>query len=58
MAVGGGEVVDEPRQAQGDLVGNLGRADPADGGVQVPAGPVLDRVGGSQAADRERDNLP
>jgi hypothetical protein len=46
LSVSGVEVVAEPRQVQGDLVGNLGRADLADGGVEVPAGPRLDRVWG------------
>ncbi len=54
MAVGGVEVVAEPRQVQGDLVGDLGRADAADGGVEVAAGPGLDRVRGGETADRER----
>jgi len=58
VAVGGGEVVGEPGEVQGDLVGYLGGANAADGGVQVSAGQVLDRVGGGQVADRERDNLP
>ncbi len=39
MAVGGVEVVAEPGQVQGDLVGDLGRADAADGGVEVASGP-------------------
>jgi hypothetical protein len=33
VAVGGVEVVAESGQVQGDLVGDLGRADAADGGV-------------------------
>ena len=57
VAVSGVEVVAEPGQVQGDLVGDLGRAHAADGGVEVPTGPVFDRVGGGEAAGRERRNL-
>jgi hypothetical protein len=49
VAVGGVEVVAEPGQVQGDLVGDLGGADAADGGVEVAAGPCLDRVPGRRA---------
>jgi len=54
VAVDGVEVVAEPGQVQGDLVGDLGGTDPADGGIEVPAGPRLDRVRGGKAADRQR----
>jgi hypothetical protein len=43
-SVGTGEV-------QSGLIGDLGRTDPVDRGVEVAAGPVLDRV------DRERSDL-
>jgi hypothetical protein len=57
VAVGGVEVVAEPRQVQGDLVGDLGGAHAADRGVEVAAGPRLDRVRGGETADRQRHNL-
>ena len=54
VAVGACEVVAEPREVQGDLVGDLGRTGSANGGVEVPAGPVFDRVGRGEPADRNR----
>jgi len=52
VAVDGVEMVAESREVQGDLVGDRGRVDAVQGGVEVPAGPVLDRVGGGETADR------
>jgi hypothetical protein len=57
VAEGGVEVVAEPRQVQGDLVGDLGGAHAAHSGVEVAAGPGLDRVRGGETADRQRHNL-
>ena len=39
------------------LRGDLDGADAVDGGGKAPAGPVLDRVGGGEAAEREGHNL-
>jgi hypothetical protein len=46
VTVGVGEVVAEPGQVQGDLPGDLYRADPADRSVEISARPLPDRVRG------------
>ena len=51
------EVVAEPGQVQGDLIGDLGRAYPADRGVEIPAGPFFDCVRSGQTSKRQRQNL-
>jgi hypothetical protein len=56
MAMGGVDVVVDPGQVQGDLVGDLGGADAADGGVEVAAGPRLDRVRRGEAESPTRQS--